>query len=941
MNRFQPRAWPSHLILGLALAGLIAAAPSAVTAPLEAQAGRAAAETPQARAEHVATVEGISEYRLPNGLRIVLFSDASRPSTTVNITYFVGSRHESYGETGMAHLLEHLLFKGTPTHPDIPQELTERGGRANGTTWYDRTNYFITFPESDDNLEWAIRLEADRMVNSFVRQEDLDSEMTVVRNEWEASENSPFGVTMRRTMAQAYQWHGYGRATIGARSDIENVPIERLQAFYRRYYQPDNAILAISGSFDQDRTLRWVEQYFGSLPRPERAGDMLLWETYTREPVQDGERMVTVRRVGDVQFVMAAYHIPPGAHEEFPAVDLLTHVLGNTPSGRLYQALVETQKATRVGTTRYQLREPGILLAFAEARADQSLDEVRAELVRVLDDVAANPPTEEEVERARAARIRDMQRTLSNSEWVGITLTEWAATGDWRLMFIHRDRLREVTSDEVARAARTYLVPANRTVGLFIPETNPVRAQIPDVPDIEALVADYRGTEVIAEGEVFETTHANIEARTRRLELDNGFRVALMPKQTRGNTVHVRWTQRIGNESDLMCRSTAGSLAAGMLMRGTQHRTRQQLTDELARLETQMFVGGSATMVTGNIETARENLGAVLGLLREVIQEPAFDAQEFATLKRERIAALESQRSEPQGIGPRTFQRIMNPREPCHPQYTPTFEEAIAELEATTLEDVIAFYREFHGAGDGGNLTLLGAFDPAEAERFARGTFGDWARQRVYARIPSPYQAIPASTTRIETPDKANAFFMAGTEFPMRDDHPDYPAMLLAGYMMGGGFLNSRLATRIRQKEGISYGIGASISASPLDERGTFTTFAIYAPENADRLVAAFREEVERAIADGFTLEEVEAAKRGWMQQRDVGRATDGQLVGTIHGGLFLDRTLHDDEELEARVRALTPEQIHTAFRRHIDPSAITIVKAGDFGSVAGVTEDG
>ena len=197
----------------------------------------------------VASVEGITEYRLDNGLRVLLFPDRSKQQITVNITYLVGSRHEGYGETGMAHLLEHLVFKGTPKHPDIAAELTERGAFPNGTTWFDRTNYFETFPATDDNLEWALDLEADRMINSFIAAEDLESEMTVVRNEWERSENNPTRVLQQRVMSAAYDWHNYGNATIGARADIEQVPIDRLQAFYRKYYQPDNAVLVVAGAF--------------------------------------------------------------------------------------------------------------------------------------------------------------------------------------------------------------------------------------------------------------------------------------------------------------------------------------------------------------------------------------------------------------------------------------------------------------------------------------------------------------------------------------------------------------------------------------------------------------------------------------------------------------------------------------------------------------------
>jgi zinc protease len=930
MRKRSADARSAQLLLTLLAATLFGCA----TSPAETQRrGSAAPQPAPARAELVTTVEGISEYRLPNGLRVVLFPDASRPSTTVNITYFVGSRHEGYGETGMAHLLEHLLFKGTPTHPDIPAELTAHGGRANGTTWFDRTNYFITMPASAENLEWALRLEADRMVSSFVRKEDLDSEMTVVRNEFESRDNNPLLVSLERTFALAYRWHAYGRSVVGARSDLENVPIERLQAFYRKYYQPDNALLVISGQFDEQQALRWVEQYYSNIPRPQRTGEMHIWDTYTREPVQDGERFATIRRVGDVQYVIMGYHVAPGAHEDNTTVDLVAHVLGNAPAGRLYQALVETGKASQVSTIPffYQTREPGLLIAYAQVRTDQSTEEVRTIMARTLDEMASTPATEQELERARAARLRDWQLSFNNSERVGIDITEWSAVGDWRLMFIHRDRLRAATAGDLARVSSHYLKPSNRTVTVFIPEAAPLRAEVPDVPDIQAMVAHYTGTETTTAGVAFEPTHENIEAHTQRITLDNGFQIALLPKETRGNTVLVQFTQRFGNERALMGRSMHANLTSAMLMRGTQHRSRQDITDELSRLQTRMNVSGSAGIVSASLETNRENLPAVMRLLHEVLREPAFAASEFATVKREWLARFEAQKSEPSALGSVAYQRHLNPRPPGHPQYSETFEEAIAAINATTLDHVRAFHRDMFGTGRGGSVTVLGDFNSAEVEALTRELFRDWPVRTEYTRVGFPHVEVEPTTMVINTPDKSNAFFMAGLSFPMRDDHPDYPAMLLAGQIMGGGFLNSRLATRIRQQEGISYGIGASISARPLDERGEFTTFAIYAPENADRLVAAYREEVERALRDGFTADEVEAAKRGWSQQRDVARATDAQLVGMLQNGLFLDRTLEYDAQLEERVRALSPEELGAAMRRHIDPSRVIIVKAGDF----------
>ena len=327
----------------------------------------------------VTSVEGITEYQLSNGLRVLLFPDPTKATVTVNLTYTVGSRHEGYGETGMAHLLEHMLFKGTPRHKDIPQELTEHGARPNGSTSFDRTNYFETFESTDQNLNWAFDLESDRMVNSYVAKKDLESEMTVVRNEFEAGENSPTNILMERVLSTAYLWHSYGKSTIGARSDIERVPIERLQAFYKTYYQPDNAVLTVAGHVDEAKTLALVAKYFGSIPKPAR----VLQPTYTEEPVQDGERSVTLRRVGDAKIIVVGVHVPALANPDGPLGNILGDVLTNSPSGRLYKTLVDTKKAGSVSSFATDTKEPGMLLIFAHApkAAANSADD---EIVRLV-----------------------------------------------------------------------------------------------------------------------------------------------------------------------------------------------------------------------------------------------------------------------------------------------------------------------------------------------------------------------------------------------------------------------------------------------------------------------------------------------------------------------------------------------------------------------------
>lgn len=912
--------WSAHDRAGATIA-LFALA--AVVAPASAQDAAAALEP-------VATVEGITEYRLDNGLRVLLFPDPSKPTTTVNVTYFVGSRHEAYGETGMAHLLEHLVFQGTPNHPNIMDELTERGALPNGTTWLDRTNYFETFPATEDNLSWALELEADRMVNSFISADDLASEFTVVRNEMEAGENSPFGILMERTLSTAYLWHNYGNSTIGARSDVENVPIGRLQAFYRKYYQPDNAMLVVAGRFEEDRALELIQETFGQIPRPVREGDMYIWPTYTVEPTQDGERSVTLRRVGDEQYVMHAYHVPPGSHEQFAAIDVLGFILGDSPSGRLYEALVETEAAARVGTISFQLKEASPVLLFAQVREGRSLDEAARLVTATVDGVLANPVTQEEVERAKAALLKNTELLFTNSERFGLRMSEWAAMGDWRLFFIHRDRLREVTTAQVQRAAMTYLKPSNRTVGLFIPTDEPDRAEIPAPPDVVALADAYQGGEAIATGEAFDAAPANIESRTTRRELDSGFKVALLDKQTRGEAVVAQLTLRFGTEDALSGRATDGSFAASMLMRGTESRTRQEIEDELDRLKAQVSLSGGPVVATASVSTLRSNLPDVLRLLSEVLHSPSFEASEFQILKQERLSRLESQLSDPQALAFTEYQRLTNPRPEDHPYYTPTIEEEVALTEGATLEGARSFYEEFYGAA-AGTMAIVGDYDPAEITPIVEETFGDWVSDVRYVRTGNPYQEIAGQSVEIETPDKANAFFLAGTVLPMDDSHEDYPALVLGNFMLGGGFLSSRLANRIRNEEGLSYGVSSMLQAHPIDERGQFMTFAISAPENSDRVEAAWREEVQKVLDEGFTVDEVEEAKAGYTEFQKNMRARDNVLAGRLSQDLYFGRTMQREADMDARIQGLSVDDINTAFRKWIDLSDMTIVKAGDF----------
>ena len=902
-----------------------------VLAPLVcASADRVWAQTPAAAlpagVQRVTSVEGITEYTLANGLRVLLFPDQSKATTTVNVTYLVGSKHENYGETGMAHLLEHLLFKGSAKHADIPKELQDHGARPNGTTSYERTNYFETFSASDANLEWALDLESDRMVNSFVAKKDLDSEMTVVRNEFEAGENNPLGVLYQRVLSTAYLWHNYGKSTIGSRADIENVPIERLQAFYRTHYQPDNAMLVVAGKIDEAKTLGLINKYFGPIPRPQRT----LPTIYTSEPTQDGERTVTLRRVGDVQNVIVGYHVPPGSHADFPAVQLASQILGdNSPSGRLYKALVETKKASNVGGQGLQLSEAGMWLLLAQVRKESSIDDARETLLATIDAVKTTPFTSEELERARNRLLSAIELQFNNSEQMALSLSNWASMGDWRLFFLNRDRLKQVTLADVQRVATYYTKPANRTVGVFIPAEQPDRAEIPAAPDLLAVFKDFKGNAAVSAGEVFDASPANIESRLRRITLPGGAKVMLLPKQTRGDTVSAVIRLSFGDEKSLAGQARVAQMTGQLLMRGTTKRTRQQIQDELDRLKARMFVGGGATGATVNIETIAANLPAVLELANEVLREPSFPQVELDTLRQQALAAMENQKTEPQAVTARAFQQHVNPFPKTDVRYVPSIDEEIAELRMVSLDQVKQFHSGFYGASNA-EVAIVGDFEPEAVMKVVSSGLGTWKSPKPFLQMKTPAMKIDAVSRVFETPDKTNAFFLAGTRITITDESPDYPALMFANFMLGQG-INSRLFARIRGKEGLSYGISSALALSPGDESALFVTNAISAPENAAKVEASFKDEIATLLKNGFSDAEIAAGKVSWQQNQQLNREQNATLAGSLVNSAHYGRTLAWTADLEKKVQALTSQQISAAMRKYIDPATLTVMKGGDF----------
>lgn len=909
----------------IALALVAALATVSPQAQSQAQAARPASPG----LTQVGTVEGITEYRLANGLQVLLVPDDSKPTTTVNVTYRVGSRHENYGETGMAHLLEHLVFKGTPTTKNVWADFTKRGLRANGSTWTDRTNYFASFSANEDNLRWYLSWQADIMVNSFIAKSDLDTEMTVVRNEFESGENNPGRVLFQKVLAGMYDWHNYGKSTIGARTDIENVDIARLQAFYKQYYQPDNATLVVAGKFDPAQVSAWITQYFGALPRPTR----VLQPTYTLDPPQDGERSFSVRRVGGAPLIYMAYHTPPGSHPDAAAVQLLSSVLGDTPGGRLHKRVVEQRLAAQAFGAALSWAESSPLLLGAGLAPGQDAEKARTAMAAVLDGLEAEPVTAEELERARIGWLNNWDLGFTDPEQVGVAMSEAIAQGDWRLYFLQRDRVRAVTLADINRVAQQWLKRDNRTVAVYEPTAKPQRAPQLAKVDVAAQVQGYKGDPTAAVAEAFDPSPANLDARSLHAALPVGLKTTLLPKGTRGRVVQAKLALHFGTEQSLFGQELVSSMVGMLLDKGGAGLTRQQIADQLDRLQANLSFSATGETVYAQISTKRDKLPAVIELVGKLLRQPLFEAGPLEEARRQWLAGIERQRKEPGAVIANRLARHGNPYPRGDLRHAQSFEEEEADVKAVTLEQVQAFHRRFYSAAQG-EFAAVGDMDAAAVRRALDSAFGSWSQPaagpQAQARVARPLVAAPPARFVELTPDKANANLAGRLSLPLSDRHPDFAPLTLGNYIFGF-FGNSRLWKRIRESEGLSYDVRSSLNWSTLDENTSWNFSAIFAPQNQPKVEAAFKDELARSLKDGFTQAELDEARAGLLNFRRLSRAQDGALTSQISGNLYVGRRFDFAQKTDEAIARLTLAEVNAAWRRHIDPSRLVVAWGGDF----------
>ena len=885
---------------------------------------------------HVKTVGSVDEYTLQsNGLQVLLLPEHSSPTLTFMVTYRVGSKNEVTGSTGATHLLEHLMFKGTTNRDrskgnNVDQLLERTGARYNATTWLDRTNYYENL--GSEHLATAIDMEADRMRNLLLREDDRRPEMTVVRNEFERGENSPVQALYKEIYQAAFVAHPYHHSTIGHRSDIEKVSIERLREFYDTFYWPNNATVSIIGDFDPAQALALVKKSFGVYPRSPKPIPVV----YTEEPAQSGARRVIVKRSGQLGVVAIAHKIPAATHPDYAAVTLLSAILTDGKNSRLYRALTDRNLSTGVEADAGFNADPTLQVIFAPLAPGATHVEVEKIALQEIERLKKEGVTDGELKAAIAKTLADAAFKRDGSFAVAGNLNECIAAGDWSLFYTLDDAIAKVTTADIKRVANKYLNEDQSTTGWFEPTSSggasagrdptgkASRANGPNYyrsPELEAPAQSAAGV-MTGGGVVSGDGGSKVAPRVKRLKVA-GIDLVAYPTGVK-DVVTVRAALPAGKAQAGSGNPAIPTLTGMMLEQGTRKQDKFAIAEKLEAVGANISFSVGTDFVEVSAKSLKKDAPLVIGLIAEQLRMPAFSADEFAKVKKQFAGSLKRRLENTDFRAADAFSRAIYPV--GHPNRNPTPEDLLAAVEAAKLEDVIAFHQAAYGPAHM-TLVVVGDLDLPGIEAQVNQAFTGWQGSSMPVRVVSTVAGAAQQGQDVVMPDKTSVSVVLGQASGLRYRDPDYQALRVATAILGSGF-TGRLMANVRDKEGLTYDVGARLG-SDMVNAGDWKVSASFAPALLDKGIASTRRQLMLWYEGGATPAEIEARKTNLIGSFKVELATTDGMAGALLAAVNRGYEVAWLDEFPLKVKALTDAQVNGAIKKYLKPEGRVLIKAG------------
>ena len=878
----------------------------------------------------------IEEYELvSNGLTVLLLPNEGLPVATVMLTYKVGSRNEAPGTTGATHILEHMMFKGTPRFNadegnDYSSIMERIGARSNATTWFDRTNYYATLPR--EHVPLAIELEADRMRNLLIHEGDLASEMTVVRNEYERKENNPVSALVREVFASAFVAHTYSQPTIGWLCDIENSSVAKLRAFYDAYYWPENAVLSVIGGFDRAATLGAIAQYFGEIekaPQPIPAVEIV-------EPEQIGPRRITIERAGQVGVLMTGFKVPEATHKDWPALILIDQIVGAGKTGRLYRALEDKGKASATFTFAPELRDPGLFIFGAYLTPEATHEEAEAILLEEIEALIGGGVTEDELRRAKSVIRASAAYRRDGPMAIASQINEAIAMGDWTSYVNRLTQIEAVTADDIREVASKYFKKSQSTTGWFLPQLKNTLAQGRRATP----GPNYYRDPTIFGPSIFGPAQndAPVDAgppplvdfsSTMRREQVAGIDLITIDLPIK-DVVSFTGSFAAGDSLSPESAPMLASLVARMLDKGAAKKDRFTIAEMLDTLGADIRFDAGAHSLRFSGKFLRPDAGQLLELLAEQLRQPAFDPEVFETLRSRQQANLLQAVEDINYRAASQLARLLYPEN--HPNYSERLEALMADLEATTVQDLSQFHNQHYGP-QSMLLVFAGDIDFEQLKAAVSNAFEGWTGGSPYPAATPAQLPNNAAEERIPIADKTSVSLRYGYNTSLQRTEEDYLPFMLGNYILGGS-LHSRLMTEVRKNRGLTYDIRSTHQGDILTP-GHWELAASFSPTLLDQGIDATQNVLQDWYANGVSADEVRAAIETLSGSYLVGLSTTGNVASQMHS--FVRRGFDPDyiDTYPLRLRSLKPAAVNRAIRRYLDPDQTKLVIVGSFAQPA------
>lgn len=886
----------------------------------------------------------IEEYQLDNGLKIILSPNEKESKVYMNTVYFTGSLDDPKGKGGLAHLLEHLLFKGTQNVPDdeFQRRLDQNTLMTNAMTGFHFTSYINVLPADQNKINQLIHLEAERMDKSVIKMQHVPNEIEIVKREREIRLDQPGSVVRDQIFKELYGNQSLGRAPIGDLEELKSISLNELQQFYKTWYKPNNAAIIITGKFDKQATLAQIEQQFSSIQPaqsfPVRASTQV--PEFKFENLKN--RHFKVQKGSD--YVTMIGYLGAGDTKIQNQLSVAGTLFSMEPSGRLYQSLVKNKQATGVGGHSDSDKYYNFVMIGASYAPQHDRNHIEKTLITQIEQ--SGDVAEDDVKRVRLATRNALQTVENDAVAFGSMLMQYVVSSDkgWLAYF-----------DDVAELEKLQAKDVNATYQKFFDEQKRIVIDIEPTPEAlkqaqqkQASTQQLKSTQVEEVAEPLKDVQTYIDEQKHYLaesknsidgvtpklisgQFKNGLRYTFYPTELKDNKVYATLTVGIATHSSLHGKAEVLESMASQLLRGSKTHTLQQVVDKNLELNGSAHAKVSGNKITIHITADKQNFAEYLAFVLDMLKQPAFDVEDFEVNKSTALADLERPYTEPSVVSSLVLDRVTEiyPQGDLFYHFEP--EVAKAQLNAVTNEQLKQFYNDYF-AMNHAHLTITGEFDVAKTQKVLQKQLAKWKTKQPYQRAIIPYQPYKSQKIHALAEQREFGSYQSYLTIPVGIEDDDAMSLLILSHILGGSQLSSRLGQELREKNNLVYGFNHDLDLSSVNSSGSWSVSANYKPELAEQVSQAIHKTINDLLEKGVTEQEVEAGKAHLLKSRATAMKDDKRVHSMLVAQQDLKRNMQSRIERDNKIAQVTKADVERVAKKYLQLNQLIEVMADQYG---------